>query len=107
MSQYFLYCLVMKIIIPLRADNTSVDPFVPITTAGVILALSVIFNFAILFGCLTLLASRFKAKVEFKATKSDIEEQSGRTADPVYEEVLRMVDPVVENNLCYGNTTAL
>ncbi len=106
MSRYFLYRFVMKIII-LFADTTSVDLLTPITTAGVILALSVIFNFAILFGCLTLLASRFKA---IKATESDIEEQSGRNADPVYEEVLRTVeevDPVVEKNLCYGNTTAL
>ncbi len=112
-SVYFLY----RLVIIHSADTTSVDLlFVPITTAGVILALSVIFNFVILFGCLTLLVLRFKAKVQFKATvRSDIKEQSGENIDPVYEEVLRTVeesapnaavDPIVEKNLCYGNTTS-
>ena len=81
------------------------DLFTPIT-AGVILALSVIFNLAILFGCLTLLVSRFKAKAP-----SDITEQSERNTDPVYEEVLPMVEEsapvVVQTNLCYNTTTAL
>ncbi len=92
-------------------DTTSVDLLTPITTAGVILTLSVIFNFAILLGCLILLVSRFKATV-----RSDIKEHSGENIDPVYEEVLRTVeesapnaaiDPIVEKNLCYGNSAAL
>ena len=93
-------------------DNTSVDLLTPITTAGVILALSVIFNFTILLGCLTLLVSRFKARVQFKAkVQSDIKEQSGSNTDPVYEVVLPTNDEsapvVVQTNLCYSTTTAL
>ncbi len=112
MSQYISHhCLVMMIIIH-SADTTSVDLLTPITTAGVILVLSVIFNFAILFGCLTLLVSRFKARVQFKAkVQSDIKEQSGSNTDPVYEVVLPTNDEsapvVVQKNLCYSTTTAL
>ncbi len=70
------------------------------------MGLSVIFNFA-LFGCLTLLVLRFKARIPFKATvQSDIEEHSEGNPDPVYEEVLSKesatADPGLQNNICYS-----